>query len=300
MLFPWNDEKCIVCKLTTEERRTRCAGTAEFTKEHLIPEAIGGKLQCSFLCKHCNSQLGVLEANLKSDATIRLCIENLRGELPDLWNTISEGQAYIVQDPGGSLRAKLKDGEIRVDSWKGEDGSVIGPVDKAWPAIHKMLLRQQSSESEIAEAKRKFEAIPEGGRSEVAPGIDALKRTADKIYPSLKLEDIDIACLKIAYEYLALHLRRGIFNEYFDAVRSALLSGGPLPDRCRVNPLRLKDSRCQAFHCLRARNTDTGLLVKVLLFGYLSCRIEFLRVQRPTDAIWHYTLDLVTGNEEWA
>jgi hypothetical protein len=204
-----------------------------------------------------------------------------------------------MQDSGGGARAQLKNGEIRVDSWKGEDGSFFRPLDETWPAIHKMLLRRPSSEDEIAAAKKRFEAIPDGERAEVAPGIEVLKRTAGEVYPSLKLPQIEVALLKVAYEYVALHLGRGIFNKYFDPVRSALSSGAALPDCCRIEPFRLKDSHCQPFHSLCAKNTHAGLLVKVLLFGYLSYHVEFLKVQMPTGAIWHYTLDLVTGQEEW-
>jgi hypothetical protein len=298
MIVPWNDEKCIVCRLTTEERRTRCAGTAEFTKEHLIPDAIGGKLQCSFLCKHCNDHLGEGESDLKSDARIRLAIENLKGVLPNLWATMSEGQRYIVQDSAGTLGAKLKNGKIRFDS--GQDGSFLLDIDEAWTAIHKKLLRPQSAQAQIDHAKRRFEEITEGVKAEVVPGMDVLKRGGGEVYLRLELAETDIALLKVAYEFLVLHLGRGIFNDYFDPVRSTFASGAALPACCRVEPFGSRDRRYQAFHSLRATNTHTGLLVKIILFGYLSYHVEFRKVSLPSDAIWDYTLNLVTGHEEWS
>src|SRR5436305_10092453 len=78
MLVPWTDERCIICALERHERRLRCNNTAELSREHLIPEAIGGKLVCNFVCKHCNDHLGEVEAYLKTDASIRCAIENLR------------------------------------------------------------------------------------------------------------------------------------------------------------------------------------------------------------------------------
>lgn len=101
----------------TRTRYARCGKTAEFNEEHLIPEAIGGKLTCKFLCMHCNSQLGdELEAKLKEDARIRLAIENLKEILPDLWARMSENQPYTVQSADRKLGARLKRGEIRPDS----------------------------------------------------------------------------------------------------------------------------------------------------------------------------------------
>jgi HNH endonuclease len=299
MTFEWNGEKCIVCNLTSEERCRRRADTAEFTEEHLIPKAIGGKLTCYFLCKHCNDHLGVREASLKTDARVRLAIENLKNVLPDLWAKMSDGQAYVVQGSGGSVGAKLKKGEIRFDSWKAEGGSFFRPTDEAWPAIQTTLLRGSLSPTEIAAAKKRFDKIPEGMRSEVAPGIDVLKRTADEVYPSLKLAQIDIALLKIAYEYVALHSPLIIVHPYFDPIRSALTSGEVKLNCCTIEVFRQKDAGCRPYHRISAKNTRSGLLVTVLLFGYLSYHVELLKFQMPINSTWCYTLNLETGDEEW-
>jgi 5-methylcytosine-specific restriction endonuclease McrA len=47
--LPWEDRRCILCTLTLP-----------LTLEHLIPQSLGGILECRFLCSACNSRMGEL------------------------------------------------------------------------------------------------------------------------------------------------------------------------------------------------------------------------------------------------
>lgn len=152
-----------------------------------------------------------------------------------------------------------------------------------------MLLRRRSSHAEIAAAKSEFEKSPEDLRVEIAEGISIVKKSIDGFYPTLKLADITLPLQKMGYEYLALELGTRIFGEYFDPVRSALSSRGVLPDCCRVEEYRLKNSIYRPFHGLCATNTPQGLTVRILLFGYLSYHVQFSRLQFRTAARHLYT-----------
>lgn len=128
MHLPWIDDRCIICALAPAQRSQRSDTTAKFTKEHVIPEAIGGKLTCAFLCKHCNDRLGLREARLKNDSRIRWAIQNLQQRLPSLWKTMSQGQSYAVLSPSGNLAAHLKNGEVSIDASRRQDGSFVYPL----------------------------------------------------------------------------------------------------------------------------------------------------------------------------
>ncbi|MBZ5719501.1 MAG: HNH endonuclease [Acidobacteriia bacterium] len=268
------------------------------TEEHLIPDAIGGRLTCNFLCKHCNDHMGQLEAGLKEDPGIRWAIENLKDTLPNLWATMSQGQAYVVQGPGGTVGAKLEDGDIRVTPSRRSDDSLVVPLKDAPEVVRKTLERRGATSDEIRNAMTNLKEVPEGSRVKIAEGIEIVKSAPVTAYPALKSHDNDLALLKIAYEYVALHLGRKIFDGYFDSVRAAFVKGGSLPSCCSVKPYRERGSGFQPFHRLAVKNTTDGLIVGVHFFGYLKNRVEFLRPQIAKTGLFCYTLRLDTREEE--
>jgi hypothetical protein len=295
MDFTWTDDRCILClsSCTSSE-------TAMLTREHLIPEAIGGRLACNFLCKHCNDILGQLEARLKDDARIRLAINNLKSALPELWAHMSEGGSYLAVGPDRTLGAKLKDGEVRVNSSRQPDGSLIQPLTDAVKTVHTMLRRRSATQEEISSAEMKVKELPEGIRVKVANGIEVVKSTPAAVYPALSSQAIDPrALLKIAYEYLALHLGSKIFHQYFDPVRSAFQTGGVVPNRCSVQERRVRAQKYEPFHGLAVKNADSGLVVKIRLFGYLSYPVHFFGLQIEPTKSHCYMLHLDSKQEEW-
>ena len=91
MEIPWTGDRCILC---LREGRLR--------KEHLIPQALGGRLWSKFLCFSCNSRFGgILEANAKSDPSILLAAQNLEGVIPTLAKSIIEGHPQIGHSQSG-------------------------------------------------------------------------------------------------------------------------------------------------------------------------------------------------------
>lgn len=301
MNLEWTDERCILCTLAPSERLARCSETADFTEEHLIPEAIGGRLTCHFLCQHCNSTLGQIEAHLKGDARVRLAIENLKDSLPKLWASMSEGQPYHALGPGGTVGGRLKNGVLRVNSAERPDGSIIQPVDDSAKTVRTILQRRGATRNEISNAELRFMDLPEGSRIKVANGIEVIKWTPNESYPAVNSQGIDPrALLKMAYEYLALHLGGNIFHQYFDPVRSALLPGGVLPNFCSVQEKRVAERKYEPFHGLVVKNTANGSVVKIRLFGYLSYPVLFFGVQILSAKSHCYTLHLDTNQEELA
>ena len=299
MDLDWTDERCILCTLAPSERLARCSKTAALTEEHFIPESIGGRLTCHFLCHHCNSTLGQIEARLKNDANIRFAIQALKGSLPDLWASISEGQPYLSQGPDGTVGAKLKNGVIRVNSEKRADGSIVQPVDDSAKALSTILQRRGATQNEISNAEMKFKELPEGSPIKVADGIEVIKWTPDKLYPAVNSRGIDPrVLLKMAYEYLALHLGSKIFHHYFDPVRSAFLQGGVVPSCCSVQEKRVADRKYEPFHGLVVKNTASGSVVKIRLFGYLSYPVHFFGLQILSAKSLCYTLHLDSKQEE--
>jgi hypothetical protein len=283
---PWNDRRCVRCARESEQ----------LTEEHIIPKAIGGALSCRFLCKRCNDQLGEIEAGLRCDPAIRLAIEKLKPQIRRLWQTMAEGQPYVVTSKGGTARAKCQKGTIRVDPTSLSDGSLIRPVDGASDAIQTMLRRRGAADSEMEQAAKNLDAAPEDTRVPVTDGIEAVKWTVTGAEPALGGRSVaPLALLKIAYEYLALLVGDAIFDRYFDPVRDALVPEGRLPVTCNVE--RVVAGEYRPFHGLLVEK-GFPVAVQIRLFGYVGCRVEFsgLRIQNcPRVA---YTLHLDTGEEK--
>lgn len=299
MNLEWADERCILCTLAPSERLARCSETADFTEEHLIPEAIGGSLTCHFLCQHCNSTLGQIEAHLKKDANVRCAIQALQGSLPELWASMSEGQSYLAKGPDGMVPAELKNGVIRVNSETRADGTLVLPAEDSPKAVRTMLRRRGATGDEISDAEMKFDELAEGFRGKVADGIEVLKSTVDAVYPALNSRRIDqLPLLKIAYEYLALHLRGEVFHQYYDPVRSSLSAGGVFPSCCSVQDLHVSGRKPEPFHGLAIKDTTGGLEVKIRLFGCLSYPVCFRGLPKMPTKPLVYMLHLNTKQEE--
>lgn len=73
-------DKCIVC-LSSDPRNV----------EHVIAEALGGRLTARILCPTCNSEFGrTLIPGLLADPGIILAIQNLRERLPSLHSSMTK------------------------------------------------------------------------------------------------------------------------------------------------------------------------------------------------------------------
>ena len=300
MNLEWADDRCMLCALTLTERCRRRSETAMLTEEHLIPAAIGGRLTCHFLCKHCNDLLGRTEARLKEDSRIRLAIDNLKDLLPDLWATMAENQACFAKGQyGKTIAGRIKKGTFSVNSSSRPDGSLVQSFPAATKTVRRMLQKCGAAQDEISDAETRLKELPEGIRVRVANTIEVIKSPVDAVCPVLNSRGIEPQVLiKIAYEYLGLHLGGNIFHQYFDPIR-AFLAGGAAPSCCSLQERRVRDRKYQPYHGLAVSKTTNGTVVKIRLFGYLSYPVVFHGVQVVSGTSYCYTLHLDTQEEEW-
>lgn len=104
----------------------------------MIPDALGGKLTCSFLCRECNSKLGKdLESKARSDPSILLAVKNLQQKIPSLASDIIGSHPHISHSKPGTNKGYIKNGEYKVKSQKLEDGSLIQPTIDARNSVLK-------------------------------------------------------------------------------------------------------------------------------------------------------------------
>lgn len=299
------DGRCILCC------REGCSTeTGRLTKEHLIPESVGGVLTSHFLCKPCNDTLGQYEADLKKDPALRLVVGNLKGQLPEIFRRISEKQEFVAQSERGPAKGTYKQGQFKVSGSSQPDGSLILQTDEARKALKKMLQKEGFDPCEVEGALRRFDEAQENTRVAVALGFDIIKWTVTGIDPALdarlllvrfdggeeSLQGAGIAVLKIAYEYLALHLGATIFCNVFTPIREALARNDPSLCQYRVEWKR--GPKRAPFHGLVVEKTPPYLVVQVRLFGELVYRVHFPHLI-PGEGFRRckYTHDLTSGEE---
>jgi len=212
--FPWTGNRCILCLRTFDS----AVEDSQATGEHIIPEKLGGRLWARFLCKRCNSKLGTeVEAEAKKDPRIRLAIESLAHEIPDLTKALSEGQDYIAKSPNGTVRGKIRNNEIYADPGKLNDGSLILSREHNIRLIKKHVTQYGGSEELVKIALNKLGQAPPNLRTEIAPGLEVIKWTNQPLAPALDGQMIgEILPLKIAFEYLACWLNLTIYDPGFD------------------------------------------------------------------------------------
>ena len=126
------------------ERCVVCHRSEKITWEHFIPESVGGLLKLKCLCQDCNSNFGSsLVAPLRKDPRIRLALENLQREIPDVYQESQEGLPFVGKALDGSVvTVTEKEGKLKVRGGPGARNTrIMDPND-----ARKMLLGKAKKE----------------------------------------------------------------------------------------------------------------------------------------------------------
>lgn len=284
MELPWFDNRCILC-----------LKSSDLSKEHIIPEAIGGRLTIKFLCTVCNSFLGRNVENVtKADPSIRIALENLSRDIPDLYSQITEKQPFYGHSKAGRVPGFFRKGEFSVKSNKMADGSLLQPTKTAKKTIKTILKRQGCSETQIEEALSKFEDAPPNEISKINPGLEASKWHIEKI--ELNFTDTSLmnplVPLKIAYEFIACHLGASICasEPQLEEIRNALSIHDTDNDCFQVDRLIAKEYK--PFHGIVFEGNKPYAQVQIRFFGWLAFRVHFKRLRvHATRCVYTHFLD---------
>ena len=285
----WPTPRCILC------------GSGEsITKEHLIPECLGGKLTAEFLCKDCNSQLGYgAESLVREDPKIRLEIERLASKRPDLADKLRQGLEYIGHSEQGALRGYMQNEEFIVKRKQLGDGSLIVRPGESLDHVRRMAKREDRGL--LFRIDNDLDHLSSGESVEAAPGIEITNWIVDSVKPDLSRPVIaPVVPAKIAFEFLALHSGDKIYENppQIASIRRQLLAGELSEGDIQVKRLIAQNERL--FNGLAFEGNDPGAKVQIRLFGQLAFRVQFrqLAIHCPR---WGYTHDLISGEDDlWA
>lgn len=266
--------------------------------EHLIPEALGGRLTSRLLCRPCNSGLGHrLEGKAKADPTVRLLVKSLRESIPGLAGSLEEGQKFFTTGNGPASKGFIKGGRFKVSSAKLPDGSLIQETPLAASTVRKMLRREGLEPHEIESAVARFMEAPDDSRVDLSPNIAVVKWSVTGLTMSLDEPLLDpLVPAKSAYEFLALHVGTAICEDSppLRSIREALTSG-MLQERDLLVE-RLHAPEAKPFHGLIFEGNAPYAKVQVRLFGKLAFRVHFKQLS-VAGARAMYTHDLSANHE---
>jgi hypothetical protein len=131
----------------------------------------------------------------------------------------------------------------------------------------------------IEKALAKFDQAPENERIKMAPDLEIIKWSLQKVEHDLSKPLIDaVLPLKIAFEFLACHLGTAIYNDVqqLAEIRELLRSGDGHYDSFHVD--RLNADEYQPYHGLYFEGNDPHARVQIVLFGWLGFRVHFYRL----------------------
>lgn len=267
------------------------------TSEHIIPEAIGGRLEIHFLCKPCNDRLGhSVEAAVRTDASIRLAVEQLAAKIPHIATMLRENQKYRAKSLGGTVPGKVKKGKFSVTPHRLPDGSLVLPASDARQAVTRIISNQSADPSILEAALHRFDTAPANSRVRINDNLDVARWAINEVTPELQPGSInDLVLLKIAYEFFACHVGAAIYerNVSFDGIRAALVSSR-LPANVEIEYGHAK--QYEPFHGLALMEDEERSFVLIRLFGWLAFRVRFKNLAYKGPR-FSYMLELDTRAE---
>lgn len=283
MKIPWFGNQCILCPKSEN-----------LSEEHIIPESIGGRLTVRFLCTKCNSNLGrFVENAAKSDPSIRIALENLSTDIPELYSSIIEKQPFYAHSKAGRVPGFLNKGHFSVQSKKNPDNSLVQPTENARKSIKIMLERQGCTKSQIENALSKFDNAPSNKITELHPGLEASKWDIEKIELNFNKTSLmnPLIPLKIAFEFIACHLGSTIYSlePQLEEIRKAFSEQDTNDNGCfQVD--RLNAGEYKPFHGIVFEGNNPHAQIQIRLFGWLAFRVHFKRLQvhAPRLAYTHF------------
>lgn len=287
MEWPWPEQRCILC--LREEKLSRA---------HLFPEATGGFLWSRTHCRECNSFLGhAVESAVKNDPSFRYAIERgLSEALPELAAAFSERQSYIARSEDDTLlRSTRRAGENRIVATASDDGTLTQSREDAREGVEGRLRSRDLNEVEIADALRRFDEADEGELVEITPGLAIRHGSVEGWELPFDGERVsDSLPAAIAFHFLALRIRRGIYGEIFNPFRAEIRAAVAEPVEFVVES-GLSRRGYTGAHIVGVEQTMPHVVVRVQFFGELFYRVHLPKLCSsdllPCDGI---ALDLAT------
>ena len=270
MRVAYEFEKCILCMKNLPGNW-----------EHVIPESLGGNLQARLLCVSCNSTFGTkLIGNLKLNDSIRLVMENLKSELPELYSQLMDKATFTGKASDGSLIRVSKSHKKghKVLHSNGSGGSRIEDTMKASKTLEKILVKNKLPKDQVNKITREFIDLQENVPFNVLGGYTFIKRPIPRLNPELNpKEKIDDRFPSlIAFEFLAILCGNQILNKAFDEIREYI--NHDIPTNKVVVEQFIGGNKYDTAHAIIFEPTPDSVRISVRLFRWITYVVIFRNI----------------------
>lgn len=221
-----------------------------------------------------------MEANAKSDPSILIAAKVLKDKIPAIATPLIESHPHVAYSETGPARGCIKNGEFRVKSRKLNDDSVIQPTDIGRKSLMRILQKSGFEETPARKAVSFFDKAPENKRVEIAPGLEAVKWSIDRLEVDMEATRVmdPLISTKTAYEFLSCHVGSAIYDDSLrlSQIRESITNKKMNPNVVRVE--RLSSNKYKPFHGICFEGNDPYAKVQIRLFGWLAFRVHFLHL----------------------
>jgi hypothetical protein len=269
------DIKCIYCKVENLN--------SELSKEHIIPEVLGGVFSIPYVCKAHNNKFGhVLEGSLKKNAFITTALDKLKLQPPNL--AYREANVKINLGNGLELKGHIdKNGNANLSHQEISYGHFIVPEEITPVVLKKQIERfQKKSGKTIDFNVDEFNNIPFNIAIPIY-GTDIFFEKKQLQAGTVMLHGLDQpisfhVIAKIALNHLTALDYQFVMKDEFDAIKNYILFEGinqfvmlhTILDN--VDP---KILNYLPFHYIRIKFIERGLAAIVCLFGTIKFIVFF-------------------------
>jgi hypothetical protein len=216
------------------------------------------------------------EAEARADPTVRLLANELAAEFPKLSAELAEGQSYHAHSEAGVAAGTVVDGEFSVEPKLNPDGTLVQSTESARRTIDTMLHRQGHDVLFRAEALRRMDEAAENQRVQISDDVSVVKWQISHLTLVLDGPTMNpVVPIKIAYEFLALHLGVAVYEEIPPLAEARRVLRGGSPNSRQIVVERLEAEHPKPFHGIVFEGNSPYSKVQIRLFGKLAFRVHF-------------------------
>ena len=278
----WPHSRCILC-----------LEGASLSEEHIIPRALGGRLTSNVLCTSCNNSLGHnVDFTARSDPDLVEAIIALANKNPSIGDRLLEGLDGIALTELGSVRARVRNGQVQVRSQRLDDESLLQTNSDAKRTVKQWMKKDGMSENSIAEAIQRIDSFEPGTVVVLPGGITIRPRAIRSFLPDRTKPTLGpMLPFKIAYEYLAILLGSAIYLDSppLNEARASLQRGVLAPS---IKVGTFLPSTTRVVHGIAFSGNEPHASIQICLFGAVVYRVQFTTLSiNQTPQIYSYDLE---------
>lgn len=277
-----NFDKCICCLENSAD-----------SLEHVIPCSIGGRLQIKMLCSNCNNNsCSKLVSKIKEDPSVRLAVRNLKNKIPELFETMENGQMYNATNINGDhIKLKYKNRKFKTKAQKKEDNSLILDTKKASENIRQTLSKKDGlSENEIEDKIESFQKLEDNKFLQLSGNRKIIKWSIESIFPNLQGPFInENAIVLMAYEFLSILVGNLIYENRFNFIREFIIEEKKSK---KIIVERLMSRHYSPYHKIYPEFLETEIVINIILFRCLVYKVHLKGFKLIGDADFVYLEDL--------